>query len=127
MKSSKNWLVSSLILVGLFACGPDGPSFDSLLAKQCGKGRFSDSCPAPPPITTTLNIVAWDPNQEPDVAKYRIYRSFTGTALEVAGEVTVATFSEQVSASGTIVSYEVTAIDTSGNESPHSVRVSKQL
>lgn len=127
MKSLRNWLASSLVCIGLMACGPDGPSFEVFLDKQCGRGKFSAPCPTPPPITTVLNIVSWDPNQEADLAKYRVYRGFTNTAMEVAGEVTVATFSEQVSASGIEVFYEITAIDTSGNESPHSLRVSKQL
>jgi hypothetical protein len=82
-------------------------------------------------------VLTWTPNTEVDLAGYRVYfapQSCTaqgplaplmvgGVAVQV-GKVSTYTHINLPNIDGTLC-WEITAIDTSGNESMHSVRVTK--
>ncbi|CAG7630715.1 fibronectin type III domain-containing protein [Paenibacillus allorhizosphaerae] len=66
--------------------------------------------------------LAWAPNQEPDVASYRIYRDRTTAPV---ASVTSSTYSAKIGPLTGNISYQfqVTAVDSSGNESVKSAPV----
>lgn len=70
-------------------------------------------------VTTTL---AWDANQEPDLAGYRLYIGFAhgiyGTAINVTATEKTITYPK-----GTLLYAAVTAINTAGDESPKSAEL----
>jgi len=89
------------------------------------------------PVTLTLNPPAtssatlmWDPNQESDLASYRVYRSNTqgvyGAPVAVipAGTVTYQATGLQT---GQTYWFTVTAVDSQGNESTYSNEVQKSI
>ncbi|WP_176371604.1 discoidin domain-containing protein [Desulfosediminicola flagellatus] len=83
--------------------------------------------PAPPvnpgisdPGDTSLNI-SWNANIETDLAGYNIYRN---AALLNTALVTGTSYRDTDTVNGTDYSYEITAVDKSGKESPHSSSVS---
>lgn len=76
--------------------------------------------------SVTLN---WDPNTEPDLAGYRLYRSTTsGSGYSKVGEITAPSteFTDTVIMDGTYY-WVVTAFDANGNESGFSNEVSAVL
>jgi hypothetical protein len=75
--------------------------------------------------------LSWEPNTEPDLAGYNVYRrqvSATGEAIGAPTRLTptpapAPAFSDRTAQPGQSYSYRVTAIDTTGNESPASTEV----
>lgn len=67
--------------------------------------------------TATLT---WTPNTEVDLASYKVYRNGAIIATVLKG---TATYKDTLLADGVYV-YDLTALDKTGNESPHSVNVS---
>ena len=78
---------------------------------------------APAPFTGTYSagtsVLHWDPNSEPDLANYRLYRGTTAGFTPGPGNL-VASPSDTgyVDASGTPHYYKLSAVDIHGNESP---------
>ncbi len=108
----KNWLVSSgLVLLLLWSCGPG--DLEGEFAAAGGRQQ--------------INTVLWNANAEPDIAVYRVYRGFecSGTIVDMVAEVMATTFSESVPYRKHQVCYEITAVNTSGEESERSERVGK--
>jgi uncharacterized protein YdhG (YjbR/CyaY superfamily) len=74
-------------------------------------------------------VLTWNANTEPDLAGYRIYRGFGLAApilLASVGRVTTYTDSTLPNISQD-VTYNLTAFDSNGNESAHSVEVTKTV
>ena len=82
------------------------------------------------PSTDGIDL-SWEPNTEPDLAGYIVYRrqvSSTGEAIGTPTRLTstptpAPAFSDRTAQPGQSYSYRVTAIDTAGNESPASTEV----
>jgi fibronectin type 3 domain-containing protein len=82
------------------------------------------------PSTDGIDL-SWEPNTEPDLAGYIVYRrqvSVTGEAIGTPTRLTstptpAPAFSDRTAQPGQSYSYRVTAIDTAGNESPASTEV----
>ena len=89
---------------------------------------------SPPGAPTGLSVTAigdrlvrlsWTANTEPDVDSYNVYRStapgsgYARIATGVTG-VTIVTYDDTTVFNGIPYYYRVTAVDTSGNESPYS-------
>jgi hypothetical protein len=64
--------------------------------------------------------LSWTANTEPDVVGYRVYRD--GTLL-TPSLVTGTSYTDNGVQNGTVYTYTLTAVDTSGNESPASAEV----
>jgi hypothetical protein len=66
--------------------------------------------------------VAWSPSPEADIAVYRVYRQAAGSAPQAIGDVKPPETSlhDATAVRGVAYVYTVTALDTSGNESPPS-------
>lgn len=71
--------------------------------------------------------LSWESNDEPDLARYRIYRSLDGGAFERIGEVSVPAYSDRAVQAGHTYRYSVTAVDQSANESQRSAVVEAAL
>lgn len=74
--------------------------------------------------------LSWQPDTEPDLAGYRIYRRAAGSAATPAriGAVTAApSFRDTSALPGHAYEYSVTAVDRDGNESPRSAEVEETL
>jgi hypothetical protein len=79
-------------------------------------------------------VLSWLPNDEPDVAGYRIYQTFTAGSYVMVGP-TYATFPGQTTVTVYLPQAQcsvqyfwvVTAIDFAGHESPRSIEVSKTI
>ena len=72
-------------------------------------------------------VLTWTANTEIDLAGYKIYRGLDGatpTLLTSVGKVTTWTDSSLPSTNSS-VTYNLTAFDNAGNESVHSVSVTK--
>ena len=72
-------------------------------------------------------ILTWTANTEADLAGYKVYRGLDGatpTFLVSVGKVTTWT-DATLPSTGSKVDYYLTAFDNAGNESAHSVTVSK--
>jgi len=69
--------------------------------------------------------VSWSPSLEADLALYRVYRAENGGAPVRVAEVTPpdTTFRDTAAPRGAALSYSVSAVDRSGNESPRSAAV----
>jgi hypothetical protein len=82
-----------------------------------------------PPATSSATLT-WDPNTEPDLASYRIYRSTTpgvyGAALATVPTGTTGYVATGLQM-GTTYYFVVTAVDSSDNESQPSNEVSKSI
>jgi fibronectin type 3 domain-containing protein len=61
--------------------------------------------------------VSWAAGTEPDLAGYNVYRSKDGQATTLVGVETAANFVDTNVATGSAYRYEVSSVDTSGNES----------
>lgn len=73
--------------------------------------------------------LTWNPNQEPDLAGYKVYRGLGGSSLSLLatlGKVTTYTDSTIPDVSQS-VTYDLTAFDLMGNESAHSAAVTKAI
>lgn len=93
----------------------------------------------PPAIPSGLQAVAdpeahaidlsWQPDTEPDLAGYRIYRRAAGSAATTRiGAVAAApSFRDTAAQPGHAYQYSVTAVDRDGNESPRSAEVEESL
>jgi fibronectin type 3 domain-containing protein len=72
-------------------------------------------------------ILSWTAPPEPDVARYRIYRSTSSPVAigpgTLQGDVTATSFTQTGLTNGTAYSYVVTAVDAAGNESTPSAEV----
>src|SRR6185437_6958497 len=77
------------------------------------------------PSGTSIDL-SWEPNTEPDLAGYLVYRqlvspvgTLVGTPTRLTpGPISAPAFSDQTAQPGQTYSYRVTAVDTAGNESP---------
>jgi hypothetical protein len=83
----------------------------------------------PPATPSGLNATAgpasielsWDPNTEPDLAGYRVYRATGGGAFEKLVDVPpVPAYSDKAIQKDTAYRYAVSAVDRAGNESQRS-------
>ena len=85
--------------------------------------------PGPPTgVTAVVGIesieLAWEPNPEPDLSGYRVYRALgSGEFAVLAARVEPPAFSDRMAAASGVHRYRVTAIDRSGNESAPSAVV----
>jgi fibronectin type 3 domain-containing protein len=69
--------------------------------------------------------LSWTGNGEPDLASYNVYRSGTATGpFTKLTSTAVSSFSDTAAPAGATSYYQVTAVDTSGNESPPSATAS---
>ncbi len=72
--------------------------------------------------------LSWDPDTEPDLAGYRVYRAVNGGAFEKIADVSqVPAYSDQKVERGKTYRYAVTAVDAAGNESARSAAVEVTL
>lgn len=72
--------------------------------------------------------LSWDPNNEPDLGGYYVYRSAGGGDwTRIAGPITAAHYSDKEAQSGTRYRYAVSAVDQVGNESERSGAVEAAL
>jgi hypothetical protein len=105
------------------------------LAPDVTRSTGPDTTPPVPPedvITVTPEetgrlVVSWSANTEGDLAGYQIYRSTTqGSGYELIASLdeTLLSYIDKDLDDETTYYYAVTAIDTSGNESPHSAEAS---
>lgn len=84
---------------------------------------FEPAAPAGLHATAAANSIelSWDPNTEPDLAAYRIYRSTAGGAFEKLADLPpVPAYSDKAIKQDTAYRYQVTAVDRAGNESQRS-------
>ncbi len=73
-------------------------------------------------------VLAWDANNEADLAGYRVYVGLASGAYSTSIDVgTVTSYTLTGLATGTTYYFAVTAYDTSGNESAPSNEVSKPI
>ncbi len=71
--------------------------------------------------------LAWDPNTEPDLSGYRIYRSAAGGPFEKLADVQpVPSYSDKSAKKDTAYRYQISAMDRAGNESPRSAPADAQ-
>ena len=85
--------------------------------------KFPPAVPAGLRASTAPNSIElnWEPNAEPDLAAYRVYRAIAGGPFEKIADVTaVPSYSDRATEHGKTYRYAITAIDRSGNESPRS-------
>jgi hypothetical protein len=82
-----------------------------------------------PPATASATLT-WNPNTEPDLASYRVYRS-TNQGVYGAAIATVPAGTVSYTATGLPVGqtyyFTITAVDSSDNESPFSNEVNKSI
>jgi fibronectin type 3 domain-containing protein len=91
--------------------------------------------PGPPAGLTVLSgapgelVVTWSPNQEPDLAVYRLYRSEEGSRPQRIAEISkpATTYTDTTAKPGVSYRYTLTAVDTSGNESTPSIPADGKL
>jgi hypothetical protein len=87
--------------------------------------KFAPAVPAgvsPVPGTRSIELV-WERNAEKDFASYRIYRD----GKQIAEGLTAPAYSDRDVKPGVKYSYQVTAVDTTGNESAKSQAVESTL
>jgi fibronectin type 3 domain-containing protein len=81
------------------------------------------------PSTSTATLT-WNANTETDLASYNVYRSTTsgvyGAALANVPAGTVSYMATGLQ-TGTTYYFTITAVDSAGNESPHSTEVSRSI
>jgi fibronectin type 3 domain-containing protein len=65
--------------------------------------------------------LSWDPNPEPDLAAYRVYRAVAAGAFEKLADLSpVPAYSDKAIQKDVAYRYAVTAVDRAGNESQRS-------
>ena len=86
------------------------------------------SAPPPPPPTQHVVALSWQPSDSA-VTGYRVYRSTTSGAgfSPLTSTIDLLSYSDNSVANGTTYYYVVTAVDSAGNESPHSNQVSAAI
>jgi hypothetical protein len=118
-----------ILFISLLLAGCAGEGSDPNIAKPSTcHGNNSACVPAPPPSTGGMATLLWNANTELDLAGYRVYYGFASGAetvkVEVGNAVSAVLGPFQL---GLTVFAVVTAYDFSGNESVHSVEVSKVI
>jgi hypothetical protein len=92
--------------------------------------RFPPGAPAGLTVLgSTASIeLNWEPNAEPDLAAYRIYRAAPNESFRKLGESAgIPSFSDRAVEAGKQYRYAVTAVDRTGNEGPRSATVEGSL
>jgi hypothetical protein len=87
--------------------------------------RFPPAVPSgvlPVPGTQSIELV-WQPNTEKDFSRYRIYRD----GQRLADDVTAPAYSDRTVKPGVKYTYQVSSVDTAGNESARSPSVESAL
>jgi len=87
--------------------------------------RFPPAVPAgvlPVPGTQSIELV-WQPNTEKDFSRYRVYRD----GQKIADDVSAPAYSDRTVKPGVKYTYQVTSVDTAGNESAKSPAVESAL
>jgi fibronectin type 3 domain-containing protein len=86
-----------------------------------------DTFPPAPPVELHATAgpasveLSWEPNAEPDLAGYRVYRSVGGGAFEKIADLSaIPSYSDKAVERGKAYRYAITAIDKAGNESGRS-------
>jgi len=94
---------------------------DCLFTGNCGGGNIT---PPSPPVGLGATggdgvvTLGWSDNAEPDLSGYNVYRSAGGPFVQQNGALVVTSdYTDNSVNNGTAYTYEVTAVDTSGNES----------
>jgi hypothetical protein len=90
------------------------------------RDAFAPAAPAGLTAVAGVNAIelVWERNAEPDLAGYRVYRAEgAGEFAVLADAVEGLAYSDRQIESGKTYRYRVSAIDRSGNESPHSTVV----
>ncbi|BFU93628.1 MAG: hypothetical protein NTNFB02_03500 [Nitrospira sp.] len=85
---------------------------------------------APPPTTTGSATLTWQPNTEPDLAGYKVYRATSSGGYGAPIATLQGNTTQYVSSGlqqGTTYFFVVTAYDRAGNESAFSAEVSKSI
>lgn len=89
-----------------------------------------DKFPPKPPAGVTAVAalesveLAWEPNGEPDLKGYRVFRSTgSGEFAVIANSIDTPSFSDRTAASSGLLRYRITAMDRTGNESAPSTIV----
>jgi len=119
-KRSSILLITSCVLVlGAFGCGGS----DSVQAPVVDTVSPIAVLDLEVAVVTQVNgapsiELVWSNSPEADLAGYNVYRSAGGDAITLVGVETAATFRDGTVQGGSSYVYEVTAFDTSGNESP---------
>ena len=110
----------------------DNESPDSNEASATTQEGSGDTTPPAAPVELAASVLSdseivltWDANQEPDTAKYGVYRSTVeGGGYQFVGETQDLVFVDTGLAGSTTYYYVITATDTSGNESLYSEEAS---
>jgi hypothetical protein len=87
--------------------------------------KFPPAVPSgvlPVPGTQSIELV-WQPNAEKDFSRYRVYRD----GQKIADDVTAPAYSDRTVKQGMKYSYQVSSVDTAGNESEKSPPVESAL
>jgi Tol biopolymer transport system component len=106
--------------------------FESLPSDEANAAVGDVTPPSPPQNLTAAasgsNVnLSWTPNTEPDLAGYHVYRGTAQGWVKLTTSPMMSTvFSDTNLMNGTY-SYRVTAVDSAGNESPHSNEASLTL
>ena len=85
--------------------------------------------PAPPVGLSAMGgdgsvALDWDDNSDPDLAGYNVYRSAGGNFSLLVADLVASSHTDTGVTNGTVYSYVVVAVDTSGNESQGSEEAS---
>jgi len=79
------------------------------------------------PSPSTIEV-SWDPDTDPDLAGYRVYRAEAGGMfVKIADTSTIPTYSDHAVENGKTYRYAITAVDQLGNESARSTPVEATL
>jgi hypothetical protein len=91
-----------------------------------GDGLTSNPPPTTPTPTQHTVDLSWQPSSTANIVGYRVYRSaVSGTGYApLTSAANILSYSDNTVANGATYYYVVTAVDSSGNESPHSNEVS---
>jgi hypothetical protein len=76
--------------------------------------------------TTPTIDLSWQPNTDPDLAGYNVYRRVNGTFERITSTATPGpAFTDTTVTPGTAYAYRITAVDNTGNESKPSTEVTE--
>jgi hypothetical protein len=117
-----------LALAGLLVFAATGCSSDSTSTVSPGN---EDLTPPAAPLNLSVSVkgdqvtVAWTGNSEIDLANYRVYRGVNDGAIALASSCDTPRYVDTISDFGLFdLSYRVSAVDESNNESALSTTVS---
>ena len=113
-KRSSILLAAAFLMIGIVGCGSDKPT--APVVDTVAPAAVVDL--AAEVVTGSGVELTWAPGTEPDLAAYRVYRSTNGGASVLVSNETASTFRDGTVQPGTTYVYEVSAVDTSNNESP---------